>query len=305
MTGNSTAPLPSPMANQMPGPAQTSYGQQFSPSRPAASPSSASTSHLQHSLPYGSHAPASHAVMPQTPVYQNQQPYSQHTASATTPVAQHHHASIPYNQYHSTAGVPRAMPQSSTSHATHANVYNPPRQSEIYTLSETANSAIPADVRNQFHRDDYGKVLFFTAPPLNIDPVPEKAQVLGHSLRYLADKARNKEADEKKRKARAARLEEEASERAKRMKIERESMTQFMLDQKAKVFKKLSEDMDRGTDDLYKRLHGENWEEMRKEDTAKLIARQEAASKEQDQLEDFKDELKKREEARNIGSKLT
>ncbi|KIN00995.1 hypothetical protein OIDMADRAFT_198053 [Oidiodendron maius Zn] len=303
MTGNSTAPLPSPMASQVSGPAQTSYGQQFSPSRPVASPSSAS--HLQHSLPYGSHVSASHVVMPQTPVYQGQQPYSQPATSATTPVAQHHHANIPYNQYNSTATVPRAVPQSSTSHASHANVYNPPRQSEIYTLSETANSAIPADVRNQFHKDDYGKVLFFTAPPLNVDPVPPKAQVLGHSLRYLADKARNKETDEKKRKARDARLEQEATERTKKMRVEEEGVTQFICDQKAKIFKNWAADIDRGTDELYKRLHGENWEAMRKEDTLKLIARQEAASKEKKELEAFKDELKNREEARNIGLKLT
>jgi chromatin structure-remodeling complex subunit RSC1/2 len=182
-------------------------------------------------------------------------------------------------------------------------MYNPPRQSEIYTLSETANSAIPADVRNQFQKDDYGKILFFTAPPLNVSPVPEKVQVLGHSLRYLADKARNKEADEQKRKARAARLEQEATERVKRMKVEEDSMKQFILDQKAKVLKKWADDMDRGTDELYKLLHGENWEETRKEDLARLITRQELALKEQKELEAFKQELKWRDEAKNMGPK--
>jgi chromatin structure-remodeling complex subunit RSC1/2 len=301
MSGNVAAPLPSPMANQNPGPAQASYGQQFSPSRPAASPGSASL--LQHSIPYGSHVPASHATTPQTPIYQSHQGYSPHPASATTPVAQHHQVSVPYNQYHSTATVPRVMPQSSTAHSTHGNMYNPPRQSEIYTLSETANSAIPADVRNQFQKDDYGKILFFTAPPLNVSPVPEKVQVLGHSLRYLADKARNKEADEQKRKARAARLEQEATERVKRMKVEEDSMKQFILDQKAKVLKKWADDMDRGTDELYKHLHGENWEETRKEDLARLITRQELALKEQKELEAFKQELKWRDEAKNMGPK--
>ena len=89
------------------------------------------------------------------------------------------------------------------------------------------------------------------------------------------------------------------------MRVEEEGVTQFICDQKAKIFKNWAADIDRGTDELYKRLHGENWEAMRKEDTLKLIARQEAASKEKKELETFKDELKKREEARNIGLKLT
>jgi chromatin structure-remodeling complex subunit RSC1/2 len=300
MPGNTPAPLPSPMASQIAGASQTSYGQQFSPSRPSASPASASL--MQHSLPYGSHVAAPHAS-PQTPIYQSQHAYGQHPASAATPVAQHHHATVPYNQYQSAGGVARVMPQASASHGSHTNAYNPPRQSEIYTLSETANSAIPTDVRNQFQRDDYGKILFFTAPPLNVDRVPEKAQVLGHSLRYLADKARNKEADEKKRKARAAQLEQETAERVKRVKVEEEGMAQFIMDQKVKALKKWAEGMDRGTDGLYKHLHGENWQEVRKEDMGKIIARQELASKEQKEIEEFNQELKKRDEAKNAGLK--
>ena len=299
MSGNVAAPLPSPMASQIAGATQT-YGQQFSPSRPSASPASASI--LQHSLPYGSHAAASHASLPQTPIYQSQQAYGQHPASATTPVAQHH-VSVPYNQYQTAAGVARVIPQASASHGSHTNAYNPPRQSEIYTLSETANSAIPTDVRNQFQRDDYGKILFFTAPPLNVDPIPEKAQVLGHSLRYLADKARNKEADEKKRKARAALIEQEAAERVKRAKVEEEGLAQFILDQKAKALKKWAEGLNRGTDDLYKHLHGENWQEARKGDLGKIISRQGLASKEHNETEEFNQELKRRDEAKNVGLK--
>lgn len=302
MAGNAAAPHPSPMASQIGALSQTSYGQQFSPSRPPASPAPGSMQ--QHSMSYGSHGPASHAALPQTPVYQSQQGYSQHAASVTTPVAQHHHASAPFNtQYHSTAPVPRVLPQSVTPHVTHGNVYNPPRQSEVYTLPEMANSAIPADVRNQFHTDNYGKVLFFTTPPLNINPIPQRMQGLGHSLRYLADKARNKEADEKKRKARAARLEEEEKERVKRVKSEEAALAQFVLDQSAQMLRKVTENMDKETDELYKQMHGENWEEMRKEDLAKVVARQEAALEEKKSLEAFKEEQKKRDEAKNIGFK--
>lgn len=191
------------------------------------------------------------------------------------------------------------------SHGSHTNAYNPPRQSEIYTLSETANSAIPADVRSQFHRDDYGKILFFTSPPLNVDPLPQKSQFIGHSLRYLADKARNKEADEKKRKARVARLEEEAQERAKRVKAEEQSMTEILLERKAKALGKWTADMEKGTDALYEHLHGENWEAVRKQDMAKMIIRQELASKEKKEKEEFYQEIKKRDEAKNSGLKWT
>jgi chromatin structure-remodeling complex subunit RSC1/2 len=299
MSGTTAAALPSPMATQMAGQTQTSYGQQFSPSRPSASPA-----HPQHSLPYGSHGAASHAAIPQTPGYQSQQPYSQQSAAATTPVAQHHPAGVPYNQYQGATAVPRAIPQTSVSHGSH-NAYNPPRQSEIYTLSETANSAIPTDVRSQFHKDDYGKILFFTTPPLNVDPLPPKSQFLGHSLRYLADKARNKEADEKKRKARADRLEEEAQERVKRVKAEEQSVAELLLERKAKALGKWTEDMEKGTDALYKHLHGENWEEVRKQDLAKMITRQELASKEKKENEAFHHEIEKRDEAKNSGLKWT
>jgi chromatin structure-remodeling complex subunit RSC1/2 len=300
MSGNVTASLPSRMPNQKPGVAPTSYGQQFSPSRPSASPASASL--LQHPSNYSSLGSASHPTLPQTPVYQTQQTYSQHPAAATTPGVQHHNAAAPFNQYHSASVAPRSMSQS-VSHGSHANAYNPPRQSEVYTLSEAANASIPTDIRNQFQQDDYGKIAFFTAPPLNLSPVPEKVQVLGHSLRYLADKARNKEADEKKRKARAAQLEQEATERLKRIKTEKEDMKQKVFDQAATALKKWAEGMERGTDELYKHMHGEDWEKMRKQDLLQLTSQQEEALRKRKEMEEFQREMKKRDEVKITGSK--
>lgn len=299
MSGNVTAALPSPVPNQKPGVVQTSYGQQFSPARASASPASASL--LQHPKNYSSLGSAAHPTLPQTPLYQAQQTYNQRPATATTPGAQHHGATAPFSQYQSASVAPRSMSQS-VSHGGHANAYNPPRQSEVYTLSEAANASIPADIRNQFQQDDYGKIAFFTAPPLNLGPVPEKVQVLGHSLRYLADKARNKEADEKKRKARAARLEQEATERLKRIKTDTDDMKQNALVQTATALKRWADGIDRGTDELYKHMHGEDWEKMRKQDLLRLASQQEETLRKRKEMEEFQREVKERNEVKITGS---
>jgi len=281
-----TAPLPSPLSNQ--GSGQTSYAQSFPP-RPSPSPAPT----LQHHTSYGSHGSASASGLPsgmlQTPLYQAQQSYNQYPTSSSTPVAHHPNPLTTYNNYQSTPPAPRPVPQTSTSHNAHgANVYNVPRQIEVYTLPDQANSAIPADIRSQFHRDEYGRIIFYTAPPLDANPVPEEKQSLGHSLEYLANKARNKEEVAKKRKAREAELEAEASARLKFRKADEEEKKQLILDQRMKALNKWCVDMNNGTDDLYKQLHGDQWKEMREFDLYKLAAQQEDAFKKQKEIEEFK-----------------
>jgi chromatin structure-remodeling complex subunit RSC1/2 len=80
-------------------------------------------------------------------------------------------------------------------------VYNPnaPRPVEVFHLSDIANAAIPEDIRKQFHCDDHGRVLFFSAPP--VDYIPPSTQKLGHSLKYLAAKEEHQiKVEERKRK---------------------------------------------------------------------------------------------------------
>ena len=48
-------------------------------------------------------------------------------------------------------------------------VPQPPRPVEVYHLTESVQAAIPGDIRQQFQQDDEGRILFFTAPP--IDPL--------------------------------------------------------------------------------------------------------------------------------------
>ena len=86
----------------------------------------------------------------------------------------------------------------------HGNVYNPPRPPEVYTLPDVVNETFPEDVRRQFQCDEAGRVLFFTAPPL--DRIhkglsPDSAR-LGHSAKYLAGHREWMVERERKRKVR-------------------------------------------------------------------------------------------------------
>lgn len=51
--------------------------------------------------------------------------------------------------------------------APHANIYNPPRPPEVYTLPENVNESIAREMREGFQHDSAGRILFFTAPPLD------------------------------------------------------------------------------------------------------------------------------------------
>ena len=295
---NYTPPLPSPLAPQASN--QTPYGQQYAAARPSPSPAPTTLQNPYSS--YSSLGASSHSTVPQSPLYQPQHTYNQYTA--TTPISQQ--ANPLANYYQSSHMTPRPTSQPSTSHSIPPNRYDPPvprRDQEVYTLAEMANASIPADIRAQFQTDQHGKVIFFTTPPLDINPLPEEAQTLGHSLRYLADKARHKEEDEKKRKAREIELEAAANKRLKRMKTDEEGKKNWIIDQKLVSLQQWTTNMERGTDELYKQMHGENWKEIRELDLARLAVQQEEAFKNQKELEKFRHENKENKEAKITGFK--
>lgn len=96
-------------------------------------------------------------------------------------------------------------------------------------MNDHANASIPPEIREQFQRDEQGRILFFTAPPLNTPTFANNAdQNLGHSARYLAAKAQRDAKIAAKRKAEEASLaeREEASkkEKAKAEEEEREAI---------------------------------------------------------------------------------
>jgi len=98
------------------------------------------------------------------------------------------------------------------------NVYNAPRAPEVYTLADAEDATIPEEVREQFQRDEKGRVLFFTAPPLNRTQnrgVTEQYAGLGHSVSHLASISSIREERRRKRKERDDALAAEQAARKK------------------------------------------------------------------------------------------
>lgn len=75
---------------------------------------------------------------------------------------------------------PNAMPPN--------NTYNPPRPPEVFVLPDHVNDQIPEEVRSLYNRDENGRIIFFTTPPVARPEhglAPDNANT-GHSLAYLA-----------------------------------------------------------------------------------------------------------------------
>jgi chromatin structure-remodeling complex subunit RSC1/2 len=115
---------------------------------------------------------------------------------------------------------------------------------ECFVLNDHANFSIPQDIREQFQRDEKGRVLFFTAPPLNVEqPLSKDGRTLGHSARYLAAKAKKEAAKALKRKADEAGA-PEREESVKRAKVEEEQkFKQAVQDLNTKALKALEDQL--------------------------------------------------------------
>ena len=136
-----------------------------------------------------------------------------------------------------------------------ANAYNPPRPVEVYHPSDSANASIPADIRDQFHRDEAGNILFFTAPPLDVSRVPQ-SYALGHSVRYLAEKSRVREELERKRKEMQEQYAEEKEEILKRLREKDEATERKIKRLKTKALDVLASQLRVETENVYKDLYG-------------------------------------------------
>lgn len=246
-TPSISAATPSPL----PTTSQPNYGQQYPQARPPVSPAP-----LVQQASYGSHG-TGHSVTQTNPMYQSQSNYSQYTA-ASTPLPQHQSSSTFQYQNHT---ISRPVAATTASHSSHSNVYNPPRAVEVYTLPEVANASIPHDIRDQFHCDAYGKIVFYTAPP--IDTTTEQMQAFNHSLRYLADKARRKDSIARKRKQRDTEKEADLHSNPKRLKENSEQKRRNVLDCSLDAIEAWSKQINTSTDELYLQMHGGNWEEFR------------------------------------------
>jgi chromatin structure-remodeling complex subunit RSC1/2 len=216
---------------------------------------------------------------PALPVYQpplqaragNYTPQATHpSALQATPLAAHQYATPQHPSYPAYAANRLQAP---------TPAYNPnaPRPIEVFHLSDTANAAIPPEIREQFHRDDQGHVLFFSTPPLDL--VPPARNRLGHSLKYLAAKAA-KEEQRRAREQEKRQIEEEeahAEQIAKRARLENDrAMAAKVESLTEKSVALLANQMVAGTNAFYQAVYGDRAEEIkaadRKEHARNILA---------------------------------
>ena len=225
--------------------------------------------------------------------------YNQHSAS---PAPIHHP-----HQYPQQAPSSYTQPQHASSGSSHLDHYNIPqtryqpqiaqrmpgsnitaqRAQEVYHLPENANQLIPEDIRNQFQQDANGHVLFWTAPPIDTLPPVKPKSAVAHTAMYLADKIRAKRAAREKRKAEG--LPEEVEERpqpaAKKVKQDADGGLQDQInDLTVKAIWKWNDQLQTSTDNIYKSLYGEHWEEGKKYELEKLAKMQNDEKRRQAEL---------------------
>ncbi|POS83873.1 hypothetical protein EPUL_004566 [Erysiphe pulchra] len=220
-------------------------------SQPVPVRSTLSSTPVTQLNPFAPPASLSHIAPPKTPLFQSQSTYGQYS-SITTPISQLPKSTSTYNPKSVINNSPN--PISSPLPSSHPNLYNTPRAVEVYTLPDSANSAIPVDIRAQFHQDEFGRVIFYTVPPVDANNLSYETQLLGHSLKYLADKVRNRREDEKKRKAHQMDLELLAAEKRDQQKKRSLQNNEFMATQCIKAIEKWSDDLHKEIKNLHKHL---------------------------------------------------
>ncbi|KAK4960557.1 hypothetical protein LTR10_003453 [Elasticomyces elasticus] len=234
-------------------PRQSSYhgtplqqqGQQLSGSRPVGRPPLTSYAGAQQSQgQYGGLGVAASPATLQRPASSMQQQTSFNTPQTPQPSS----AALPRasmvataSGYRETAGASLG-PLQNLARPTTASNYRDPAPVEVYTLPDQANLSIPYEVREQYQRDEMGRVLFFTAPPVEVE-TRTGCGVRGHSVRYLAEKARRKQTLERKRKVRGDDV-RASGEGAKRQQMHSEIKTvEFMQGLKRKALQALEQQL--------------------------------------------------------------
>lgn len=269
----------------IPSPSHPTYGQHFAPPRPGPTPTpQAAVPHMQHAPPQPMQSPGH---MAQAPHYQPHQPqgYGQQFAPSPAnmgPANMGHHAPMPNPvmptyDHHRMAPTPAAMtparaPMAATPNTTAmphanagANAYNPPRPVETYTLPEAMDAAIPSEVRDRFQRDEQGRILFFTAPPLNRahNGVASESADLGHSVRYSKDIAAHREERQRKRQERDEAVAAESRKKAALESKEREETEAMLWRAAGGALGELVQQIDAGTRLVQDSLGGWDREEKK------------------------------------------
>ncbi|GAB7356129.1 hypothetical protein MBLNU459_g6727t1 [Dothideomycetes sp. NU459] len=138
--------------------------------------------------------------------------------------------------------------------------YKEPHPTEVWTLPDAANAGIPPEIRSQFQQDEAGRVLFFTAPPIQVaEPNKSAGKALGHSVRYLAQKFRSEEETAKKRKLFQA-AKAEAQQAKKKQKLADAAALQQELDKlQAQAFETLQSQLTQNLQGDMSALYGDDW----------------------------------------------
>lgn len=166
-----------------------------------------------------------------------------------------------------------------------ASAYNAPRPAEVYHLPESANAAIPLDIREQFQRDEKGNVLFFTTPPVDVLPPVNEGSAVGHTAKYLANKLRRKLALKEQREA-AGLPESEEAPATKKLKTTPSAPSQQEIEAlRDKGLKLLVDQINHGTENIYRDIYGDQWEEGMRYEQEKLMTAQEEARARRVELE--------------------
>lgn len=214
------------------------------------------------------------------PIQYNQ--YASHTSNfAQTP----HHASS-NSTYRSTQYDTKhpPTPQAYRATAVPGATENSVRPYEVFRLSEQANAQIPEEVRQLYQQDEQGNVLFFTAPPVDVLPPTKEGSALGHTARYLAEKLRRKMALKEKRKAQGLPEDFEEPKPKKIKSTVDEDLAGQIHEMRDRALQLLIDQMQQGTEALYKSLYGPEWEEGARLESARTKQRQDEARRKQPAL---------------------
>ena len=200
--------------------------------------------------------------------------YAPPISSVHTPISLNTHSShqdhysTPQNRYPNPQPSHRSVILASTT-------LNPSRPVEVYHLGDSANASIPEDIREQFHRDEQGHVLFFTIPPLDVLPPAKSGSAIGHTARYLAKKLRLQIARKEKRKAGGLpEMDEDFGNKKPRLGAADPSVLTRVEQMRVRALDIWMARIQQGTVALYKDIYGEMWEQGMEYEHEKLVADQ-------------------------------
>ena len=232
---------------------------------------------------------------PTTSYSSSQLPHYHQQSASPASIHQSHH----YSQ-HAAANLSQTLDPQRSAHSRYAppprgqvSEVGQARPDEVFHLPENANLAIPEDVRNHFHQDEHGHVLFFTAPPVDTLSPVKPGSAVSHSAKYLAAKLRAQIVAKKKRKlpdSSPKDTEDASSFVTKRVKNEQSTseLTEEIQETQVEALNLLIKQMQNGTDRIYRNLYGAHWEEGRRYKGEILAARQAEAKQRDEDLEQSK-----------------